>query len=231
MDNKEIIKRKRIITTIFSIFIVVIAICIIILMSNEKIMDKLTNYISLLPHEEITTDINDYNDVIRVNDHESKYNKYGMNEEIMPESIDDLKVDEFFMDYYNPFDKQFLSYLTIDYNDDEKYNEEKERLKSIGIDDYKGIYFADGFNDNYTLLAMTSHYSYGFIYAIEKNDEKKITYVELIIPNFFYDLNYKNLIKEEYLPLGFDATPNNKYREIGMDILEKETNELLYRIE
>lgn len=50
----------------------------------------------------------------------------------------------------------------------------------------------------------------GFVYALTDN-ENRIIYVELIFCNYFYDLDYKNMIPEEYLPDGFDATLDNPY--------------------
>ena len=53
----------------------------------------------------------------------------------------------------------------------------------------------------------------GFVYAIHTpGRENTITYVELIFCNYFYDLDYKEYIPEEYLPLGFDATMDNPYQ-------------------
>ena len=43
-------------------------------------------------------------------------------------------------------------------------------------------------------------------------------YVELIFCNYFYDLDYQEMIPEEYLPVGFDATRDNPYRR---EMLEK----------
>ena len=37
-------------------------------------------------------------------------------------------------------------------------------------------------------------------------------YVELIFCNYFYDLDYQEMIPKEYLPIGFDATVDNPYR-------------------
>ena len=68
------------------------------------------------------------------------------------------------------------------------------------------------FSDEYTLLAMRANPDYGVIYAIpaEKN---QIVYVEMIFCNYFYDIDYRSMIPEEYLPVGFDATVESPYRQ------------------
>lgn len=40
----------------------------------------------------------------------------------------------------------------------------------------------------------------------------RIIYVEIIFCNYFMDLDYKEYVKEAYLPEGFDATRENAYR-------------------
>ena len=53
---------------------------------------------------------------------------------------------------------------------------------------------------------------YGLIYALgEENNQ--IIYVELIFCNYFYDIDFQNEIDIQYLPIGFDATPDNEYRQ------------------
>ena len=53
---------------------------------------------------------------------------------------------------------------------------------------------------------------YGLIYALgEENNQ--IIYVELIFCNYFYDIDYQNEIDIQYLPIGFDATPDNEYHQ------------------
>lgn len=156
---------------------------------------------------DITTDINKYNDVIGNNAKGEYESKWGMSEEIFPSKIDNLNVLDFKMVYYNPWDKQFLSYLIVDY-DLETYQKEISRLKKIGIDNYKGIYGVTGFT-KYELIAMQSDSYQGFVYAI--TDGNKIIYVELIYCNYYMDIKYKEQIPNEYLPDNFDATIDNPY--------------------
>ena len=159
---------------------------------------------------EINTDISKYNEYIGLNAKEEYQNKLSMNEEIFPQNITQtMNVLDYKMVYYNPWDAQYLSYLVVDY-DDEEYEKEVKRLNDYGIEDYIGYYSVTGFS-NYQLLAMESDSYQGFVYAIT-DGKNKIIYVELIFCNYFYDIDYKKYINEEYLPDGFDATVNNSYR-------------------
>lgn len=158
---------------------------------------------------EITTDKSKYQEVIGINSKDKYNNKWGMSEKIFPKTISNIDVKDFKMIYYDPWDKQYLSYLVVDYSKND-YKKEVSRLNKIGIEDYIGYYGVTGFT-NYTLLAMESDPYYGFVYAIT-NDNNRIIYVEMIFCNYFMDINYKKEIPNEYLPNGFDATNNNDYR-------------------
>lgn len=161
---------------------------------------------------EENTDIALYNQFMGENANEEYRSKCGMDESIFPESItEDMKVQDYKMVYYNPWDPQYLSYLVVEY-DEEQYQAEVERLKQYPSEDYIGIYSATGFDEKYELLAMNSDQYYGFVYALTDN-QNTIIYVELIFCNYFMDLDYKEYIKEEYLPIGFDATLDNPYEQ------------------
>ena len=114
------------------------------------------------------------------------------------------------MVYYNPWDAQYLSYLVVEYGE-EGYQAEVERLKNYASTEYSGYYGAESFVEGYTLLAMEADSYNGFVYALE-TEENKVIYVELIFCNYFMDLDYKSMIPNEYLPVGFDATEDNLYR-------------------
>lgn len=158
---------------------------------------------------EITTDINKYEDVIGENAKDEYADKWGMNEEIFPKSIEGLNVEDFKMVYYDPWDKQFLSYLVVDY-EEEAFFDELDRLDLIGKGNWKGVYGATDFLE-YTLVAIFPDRYQGMIYAL--TDEKsKIIYVEIIFCNYYMDIDYEKEIPREYLPIGFDATINNEYR-------------------
>ncbi len=159
---------------------------------------------------EENTDILLYNQFMGENADEEYRSKCGMDESIFPESItEDMKVQDYKMVYYNPWDPQYLSYLVVEY-DEEQYKTEVERLKAYPSEEYLGIYSVTGFDKKYELLAMNSDQYYGFVYALTDN-QNTIIYVELIFCNYFMDLEYNDYIKEEYLPVGFDATLDNPY--------------------
>ena len=161
---------------------------------------------------EENTDISLYNQFMGENANEEYRSKCGMDESIFPESItEDMSVQDYKMVYYNPWDPQYLSYLVVEY-DEEEYQTEVKRLKQYPSEDYIGIYSVTGFDEKYELLAMNSDQYYGFVYTLTDN-QNTIIYVELIFCNYFMDLDYKEYIKEEYLPIGFDATLDNPYEQ------------------
>ena len=153
-----------------------------------------------------TTNLKDYNDVIGPKAKGIYENKWDMSEEIFPKKLNG-KVEYFKMLCDDFWDKQFLSYLVIDYNE-EDYNKEIERLEKLGIEEYN-YYGVTGFT-NYKLVAMNSDHYNGFIYALT-DGKSKVIYVELIFCNYTMDLDYENEMPKEYLPDGFNAKQNNLY--------------------
>lgn len=146
-------------------------------------------------------------------DAEKEYrDKWGMDESILPDKLtDDMQVLEYKMVYYNPWDSQFLSYLTVTYTQSD-FETELDRLAECGITQYKDYYGVTGFSGEEDPIAMYADDYQGFVYAIHTPEkENTITYVELIFCNYCFDLDYKEYIPSEYLPLGFDATMNNPY--------------------
>ena len=157
------------------------------------------------------TDVNHYKQYMGEDAEEKYKNKWGMNEEIFPEEItEEMLVKDYKMVYYNPWDSQYLSYLAVEY-DETAYEAEMKRLKEYASTEYLGYYGAEGFSEGYTLLAMEAHPYYGFVYALEA-EERQIVYVELIFCNYFFDLDYEEMIPAQYLPVGFDAGKENAYR-------------------
>lgn len=154
-----------------------------------------------------TTNIKDYNDVIGPKAKGIYESKWGMSEEIFPKKING-KVENFKMLSDDFWDKQFLSYLVIDYNE-EDYNKEINRLEKLGIEKYN-YYGVTGFT-NYKLVAMNSDDYNGFVYALT-DGKSKIIYVELIFCNYIMDIDYENEMPKEYLPDNFNAKENNPYR-------------------
>lgn len=161
---------------------------------------------------EVNTDIDDYQRYIGVNADEEYINKWDMDESIFPQEItENMSVKDYKMVYYNPWDAQYLSYLVVQY-DAESYGQELERLKSYSSTEYIGYYGAQGFDDQYDLLAMNADSYQGFVYALTDRKDT-ILYVEIIFCNYSMNLEYTEYIKEEFLPLGFDATYDNPYRQ------------------
>jgi len=159
---------------------------------------------------EISTDASKYNDFMGENAIERYKIKWGMDETIFPEKIKDLsKVQDYKMVYYDPWDKQYISYLVMEY-DEEDYNKEVQRLHDYNSTEYKGYYSVTGFT-KHELLAMYADSYNGFIYALDLGDNK-ICYVELIFCNYMYDLDYNKYINKDYLPDGFNAKDNNPYQ-------------------
>ena len=170
---------------------------------------------------EVHDNIADY-ELFRSGDRaEEKYkNKWDMDESIWPEHITaDMDVKEYKMVYYDPFDKQYLGYLVVNYGED-AYQKEVARLTAYPSTEYLGYYGVTGFED-YELLAIYADDYQGFVYALTDGDNT-IIYAEEIFCNYFMDLDYMKYIPEDYLPEGFDATSNNPYelekrKELGID--------------
>ncbi len=159
------------------------------------------------------TDISEYTTVFGETAVEPFDNKWGVDDDIFPNTIgQEEAVEDFLMLYDNPFDAQFLGKMVVAY-DQADYANEIARLQEIGIDDYEGIYSATGFREGYELVAMNSDEEYGLVYALA-DDDNRIVYVEMIFCNYFMDVSYAEYIEEEYLPIGFDASKGNEYREM-----------------
>ena len=165
---------------------------------------------------EVYDDVSRYNDFIGENAIEDYYKiKFGMDESIFPKEItENMDVKDYKMVFYDPWDAQYLSYLVVDYND-EDYAKEVARLKEYKSTKYIGIYGVTGFT-KYQLLAINADDYQGFVYALTDN-ENQIIYVELIFCNYVYDLDYEKYINKDYLPDGFDAKQDNDYRKEEME--------------
>ncbi|MCQ2977881.1 MAG: hypothetical protein MJ232_07700 [archaeon] len=215
-ENKKKYDKKTIITNVSIILGTILCIVIYFVMVKTGIMTKsIENFLDLICESELSRDFEEYSDLIGDNAKNDLYkSKWGMSEEIFPETLDDKKVDDFLFYYYNPWDAQYLSYLVLDYSDKElndDYNAELDRLNKIGIDEYEGIYGVTGFS-KYDLVAMDSDTYQGFVYALNDKENKKIIYVELIFCNYFFDIAYDDYIDSSYLPDGFDAHLDNPYQ-------------------
>ncbi len=168
------------------------------------------------------SDINQFEEYVGENAKEGFKDKWGMDESILPKHIQEgMKVEDFKVVYYNPFDAQYLTYLTVDYSE-EDYKAEVKRLSEKGMDDYIGYYGVSGAPEGYRILAMDADDYQGFVYAMtpeveqgrnESEGEKySITYVEIIFCNYFLDLDIHKYVPEKYILHGFDGSEDNAYR-------------------
>lgn len=165
----------------------------------------------------IDEDERNYSQYMGENALEEYRNKLDMDESIFPaELTEEMEVLDYKMLYYNPFDQQYLSYLTVTYSPAD-YEKEIQRLNAYKSTKYKGIYGVTGFNGSEPLAVYADKY-HGFVYAIETPDEDyTITYCELIFCNYFMDIEYEDFMPAEYLPDGFNATVENPYRKKMLD--------------
>ena len=171
---------------------------------------------------EVDTDIANYNHYLHQEQTKEEVEKYGYSAltgemfEIWPEHITtDMSVTDYQYTYYNPWDPQYVIYMTVEY-DPEAYENETERLAGLGIEDYIGIYSVTGEPEGYDIISMNSNDYYGFTYAMipeGASDNTRITYVSIWFCNYFLDLDVHKYIPDEYLLPGFDATENNPYRQ------------------
>ena len=141
---------------------------------------------------------------------EYRHKQSMIDETIFPAALtDNMDVKEYKMVYYNPWDAQYLSYLTVQYAP-EDYAAEKQRLAEYGCDYYLGSYGATGFTGGEPLAVRCDAY-YGYVYAINTPDaENTITYCEIIFCNYGMDLKYKKYMPAEYFPLNFNAEFSNR---------------------
>lgn len=160
--------------------------------------------------EEVYDDISTYSEYMTFDKSAAKWTKWGMDETIWPKMImDDMKVADFKMVYYNPWDAQYLGYLVVDYPA-EAYEAEIKRLKEYPSTDYIGYYSVKE-EKTYDLLAVNADEYQGFVYALT-DGKGRIIYAEEIFCNYMMDLDYDKYIPKEYLLDGFDATEGNTYK-------------------
>ena len=215
---KKISKHRKAVTAIRVITIVLLAGVTHVMLAGALVIGMFAA-VFYSAKVEVTNDISDYNKYV----HNGKANsEYGMGNwpvfNIFPETVD-AKAEEFQITYYNPWDAQYVVYMTLDYGD--KYDAEIARLQAIGIDDYKGIYTVTGEPEGYDLVAMDSDEYNGFVYAMipeGQDGNTKITYCAIVFCNYFLDLDVHEYIPDKYLLPGFDATDDNLYRKQKLDL-------------
>lgn len=126
--------------------------------------------------------------------------KWGMDETIFPAELTaQMQVQDYKMVYYDPWDAQFLSHLTVTYLPDD-YQAELERLAAYPSTEYKGYYGVTGFAGGEPLAVYADSYQ-GFVYAVSTpGKENSVTYAEIIFCNSMLDIDYTKYIPAEYLP-------------------------------
>ena len=196
----------------------ILLICVIVYIIQWVAVIALLYASVALAKVEVDENVQNYHLYMGGNADEKYRNKWGMDETIFPAAIaDPADVLEYKMVYYNPWDAQYLSYLTIEY-DEAELTAERARLKSYDSTDYIGYYSVTGFAEGTELLAMYADDYQGFVYAIETPEhENAITYVEIIFCNYFMDLEYEEYMPAAYFPENFDATMNNPYEKEKME--------------
>lgn len=169
--------------------------------------------LSAFEQPEVHEDVSEYSRFFGPEATERYLSEEALDPAIFPATLTpEMDVREFKMIYYNPWDPQWLGWLTVTYSEAD-YAREAERLAAFPRGNYEGIYSVTGFAEE--PLAVNVDDYQGFLYAIPTpGEENSVTYVLMEFCNYFYDLDYRDYIPEAYLPLGFDATEDNPYRAV-----------------
>lgn len=190
-------KRKKagIIATVFVVAVLLVAVCVIWAWKGK------TN---------TTKNITDYEKFFGS---EGKHRKNGLiTNDIFPVELPKSATVEKFCyqntDILDPCDTAILVY-TCDADD---YAAEVARLEKIGTSE-EAAYGVYGITDfPYKVCAVTADNYYGIVYAMTEEEEHRIIYVENTHCNYFSDNDYEELIGNEYLPSGYDASKDNPQR-------------------
>lgn len=161
---------------------------------------------------EVYNDVSSYENYLAGADKDgkNKWSKWDMDESIWPRKItDSMKVLDYKMVYYNPWDEQYLGYLIVEYTP-EAYAMEAKRLRAYPSTEYIGNYSVTE-EKTHEILAINADPYQGFVYALALG-ETRIVYAEQIFCNYMMDLDYTQYIPEGYLLDGFNATADNPYR-------------------
>ncbi len=152
----------------------------------------------------------------------SDYSKYlgqdgEHNNSIFPYNIpSSAKIQDFCYYYYNPFDPNYVSYLVYSC-DDVDYAKETERLSKLESSKDYLIYSATGFK--YPVCAVYADSYNGYIYALADKENNRLIYVEINFCNYFSDIDYEEIIDKQYLPIDFNAKPDNPTKQAYQESL------------
>ena len=118
----KIIKNRKLYRAIKAVTITGIILGALYLIVLPVLAIGLLLFSSVIEKPQVYDDISKYNEYMSFSreqtydDEYYKWDKFGMDETIWPESITgDMDVRDFTMVYYNPWDKQYLGYLVVDY--------------------------------------------------------------------------------------------------------------------
>lgn len=211
---EKIVKNKKATMTIKVVTIGGLALGGLFVFAAPLLLVGLVIVNAFITQPEVHTDIENYGDYMSWSLEKTddvKWSKWDMDETIWPREItDDMDVEDYKMVYYDPWDKQYLGYLVVNYSN-EDYAKEVERLKAYESTEYVGYYTVTE-EKTHDLLAVNADDYLGFVYALDLGNNR-IVYAEEIFCNYFMDLDYNDYIPQDYLLDGFDATGDNPYEE------------------
>lgn len=194
---------------------IILGAVIVVILTMGSIVTAAVYFITHWTERNIVTDIGEYESYFGAQGiHRTKNTdvwkktgeSYMVPSGIFPEELPETaKVEDFYYEYYNPWDPCYLSYLVYRC-DEEDYEAEAGRLRKIPMPEQYLIYGATEFP--YPLLAVDAS-DLGYLYAMGDEEQGRIIYVELTFYNDYTDIEYGNIIPKKYLPIGFDANRDN----------------------
>lgn len=138
----------------------------------------------------------------------------GVNIKIFPSDLAAKKAYDFVYAKVKYFsDTHVVCSVTVQYSDDD-FEAEKNRIRSFGIDKYKGLYGVTGAPPEYEISAMSASPFFGFSYAlVPKSGEKSVIYVAIIFYPYHSKLSLTEYLHDEILLPGLDVSPNNDFEQ------------------
>lgn len=194
---------------------IILGAVIVVILAMGSIVTAAVYFITHWTEKNVVTDIGEYESYFGAQGiHRTKdtdvWKKTGESylvpSAIFPEELPGTaEVEDFYYEYYNPWDPCYLSYLVYRCEAGD-YDAETERLRGIRMPENHLIYGAAEFP--YPLLAVNAS-DLGYLYAMGDEEQGRIIYVELTFFHYFTDIDYEKIIPEKYLPIGFDAKQDN----------------------
>lgn len=150
---------------------------------------------------EVDTDVSHYERYMGETAEEKYRGKLGVDDSIFPKEItEDMYVADYKMVYYNPWDRQYLSYLVVEYSETQ-YAAELARLEACAQDEYVGFYGAQSFDPTYQVLAMEVDDSayHGLVYALGA-ENNRIVYVEILFAITLWIWSIRSILTPRICP-------------------------------